>query len=118
MKEKKPINVEVGQNMKKCREEAGLTQEKFAEMLDLGVKHISAMECGAVGVSLPTLKKASEILSVSADALLFGKMDKTEELLRSAEVQILISRLLRLPRNKFDAVKDILDKVLAAMAVE
>ena len=65
MKEKKPINVEIGQNIKLSRESAGLTQETFAEMVGLGVKHISAIECGAVGVSLTTLKRICGVLSGS-----------------------------------------------------
>ena len=51
MKEKKPINLEIGQNVKQIRENAGLTQERLAELIGLGVKHLSAIECGAVGVS-------------------------------------------------------------------
>ena len=57
MNEKKPINLEIGQNVKQIRENAGLTQERLAELIGLGVKHLSAIECGAVGVSLATLKQ-------------------------------------------------------------
>lgn len=59
MKEKKPINLEIGKNVKQVRENAGLTQECLAELIGLGVKHLSAIECGAVGVSLATLKQNS-----------------------------------------------------------
>lgn len=55
MKEKKPINLEIGQNVKQIRENAGLTQERLAELIGLGVKHLSAIECGAVGVSLASV---------------------------------------------------------------
>ena len=51
MKEKKPINLEIGKNVKQVRENAGLTQECLAELIGLGVKHLSAIECGAVGVT-------------------------------------------------------------------
>ena len=33
MKEKKPINIEIGLNVKQVRESAGLTQESFAELI-------------------------------------------------------------------------------------
>ena len=36
MKEKKPINLEIGQNVKQIRENAGLTQERLAELIGLG----------------------------------------------------------------------------------
>lgn len=73
MKEKKPINIETGQRIKQVREAAGLTQEAFAEMLGLGVKHISAIECGAVGVSLNTIRKICQMLAVSSDAIFAGE---------------------------------------------
>lgn len=118
MKEKKPINVEVGRYVKKCREEAGLTQETFADLIGLGVKHVSAIECGAVGVSLPTLRRMSKALSVPADVLLFGTSDETDQQSRAAEIQVLFSRLSRLPSAKFRVVKEIMDKLLEALAME
>lgn len=118
MKEKKPINIEVGQYVKQCREDAGLTQESFAELIGLGVKHVSAIECGAVGVSLPTLRRMSRVLSVPADVLLFGSPDETEQQGRIYELQGLFSRLSRLPPGKFRVVKDIIDKLLEALAME
>ena len=118
VKEKKQINIEVGQFVKQCREKAGLTQEAFAELIGLGVKHVSAIECGAVGVSLPTLRRMSEVLSVPADVLLFGTPDESEQQYRVSELQMLCSRLSRLPPNKFRAMKDIIDRLLEAFAME
>lgn len=118
MKEKKPINVEVGQYVKQCREEAGLTQETFAELIGLGVKHVSAIECGAAGVTLTTLRRICDVLSVPADVLLFGTPNETEQNIRISELQILSSKLSRLPPKKFRVVKDIIDKLLEAFAVE
>lgn len=93
MKEKKPINLEIGQNVKQIRENAGLTQERLAELIGLGVKHLSAIECGAVGVSLATLKQLCVLLSVPADAILFGIESSNSEAERSAALQFLTDRL-------------------------
>lgn len=78
MQDKKPINLEIGQRIRECREAAGLTQEAFAEMLGLGVKHISAMERGVVGVSLNTLRTVCKVLAVSSDSILFGSSEKND----------------------------------------
>ena len=118
MKEKKPINVEVGSRIKKYREAAGLTQELFSELIGMGVKHVSAIECGAAGVSLSTLKQVSTVLSIPADVLLFGEVDKIEQQNRTSELQLLLTRLSRLPSNKFCVVKDIVDKLLEAFAID
>ena len=109
MKEKKPINLEIGQNVKQIRENAGLTQERLAELIGLGVKHLSAIECGAVGVSLATLKQLCVLLSVPADAILFGIESSNSEAERSAALQFLTDRLSHLPDADFWATKEILD---------
>lgn len=95
-----------------------MTQEAFAELIGLGVKHVSAIECGAVGLSLPTLRRISIALSVPADMLLFGPPDEAERQSRASELQALSSKLSRLPANKFRVVKDIMDKLLEAIALE
>lgn len=58
MQEKKQINVEIGARIKAEREKAGLTQERFSELIGLGTKSVSAFERGAVGISFVTLKKS------------------------------------------------------------
>lgn len=118
MKEKKPINVEIGGRIQYYREAAGLTQEVFSEMIGLGVKHVSAIERGVVGVSLPTLKRVSDVLSIPADVLLFGEADKVERQKRTADIQLLMSRLSRLPPNKFSVVKEIIDRLLEALVTD
>ena len=44
MEQKKEINIQMGSRIRKARLQAGLTQEAFAELLNLGPKHISAIE--------------------------------------------------------------------------
>lgn len=112
MKDKKPINIEIGQNIKHLRENAGLTQERLAEMLELGDKHISAIECGAAGVSLPTLLKICSLLSVSADRVLFGDAEAEPSEARITAMLLLTERLSRLSDTQFWAVKEIVDRVL------
>lgn len=117
MKEKKPINVEIGGRIQHYREAAGLTQEVFSELIGLGVKHVSSIERGAVGVSLSTLKRVSTVLSIPADVLLFGETDETGQQKRTDEIQFLISRLSRLPPNKYIVVKDIIDRLLEVLVI-
>ena len=118
MKEKKPMNVEIGEHVKAVREACGLTQERFAELLGLGVKHISAIERGAAGVSLPTLWRICTLLSVPADAILFGPQTDASSDQRAAALHMLTDRLARLPEHQFWAVKDILDRLLEVMALD
>lgn len=115
MQEKKEVNIEIGLRLKHYREAAGLTQENFAEMIGLGVKHVSAMERGAAGVSISTLKNASEILLVPVDFFLFDQNDEVEKQNRETEIQLIVTRLSRLSPKKFQVVKEILNKLLEAL---
>lgn len=111
VKEKKPINIEIGQRIKQSREAAGLTQETFAEMLGLGVKHISAMECGAVGDSLNTIRTICKVLAISSDTLLLENTDKND-------VSVMAARLERLSLKQFRIAEDVLNKLIEAFALE
>ncbi|KAB4603745.1 helix-turn-helix domain-containing protein [Lawsonibacter faecis] len=111
MKEKKDINIKVGERIKNAREKAGLTQEKFAELLSLSAKNISAIERGAVGISLTTLQKICETLSISSDRILFESPDE------NSEAELLAGRMKRLAPEQFKIAKDILNKVFEAFAL-
>ena len=72
MRVKKEINIQIGEQIKLAREDAKLTQEQFAEKIDVSPQYISDLERGVVGISLPTLKRACIALGVSSDQILFG----------------------------------------------
>lgn len=65
----------IGNRIQLCREQKGLTQEKFAEMLGLTPNYISAVERG---VKSPRLEKLIAIingLGVSADEIFMDVID-------------------------------------------
>ncbi len=83
MRAKKDINIQTGERIKQARERARLTQEQFAERVDVSPQFVSDLERGVVGVSLATLKRICAVLGVSSDQLLFGQesQDRTAALL-------------------------------------
>lgn len=110
MKEKKYINIEIGSRIKKFREAAGLTQDRFGELIGMGTKNVSAFERGSVGISLSTLKKICEVLSISSDDILFDREAEND-------VQALSSRFRRLSPKQFHIANDIFNKLLEAFAI-
>ncbi len=56
MREKKEINIQIGEQVKKAREQASLTQEQLAEQIEVSPQYVSDLERGVVGISIPTLK--------------------------------------------------------------
>ncbi len=108
MQKKKEINIEVGHRIQLSRERARYTQEQFAELLDVGVQHVSNIERGAVGISLTALKKACEILGVSADYLLLGGS-------ASEEGNVLLQQLRELPVEQGVLVERGISQMLSAL---
>jgi len=109
MERKKELNVLIGANIKREREKAGYTQDQFSEMLGIGSKSLSAIERGVVGVSLTTLLKICEVLSVSSGTLLFEKNS-------SNDVQSIIEQLERLTPDQLEIVADVLNNLMKAFS--
>ena len=107
MTEKKDLNVLIGANIRQARESAGFTQEKFSELIGIGPKSLSAIERGTVGISLAALRRVCSTLSVSSDALLFGRTETND-------VSALTARLALLPPEDFRLCSEIICKLLEA----
>lgn len=72
MREKKEINIQIGEHIKAVRERAKITQENLAERIDVSPQYVSDLERGVVGVSVATLKRLCVALGVPSDKILFG----------------------------------------------
>ena len=74
MREKKEINIQIGEQIRLARVRAKMTQEQFAERIDVSPQYVSDLERGVVGISIPTLKRACVVLGATSDQLLFGEI--------------------------------------------
>ena len=54
-----------GRNIAKCRKAKKLTQNQFAELLDISREHLAKIETAKRGISINLLFKMSEVLNVS-----------------------------------------------------
>ncbi|MDO5378447.1 MAG: helix-turn-helix transcriptional regulator [Clostridia bacterium] len=105
MRPKKEINVQVGNAIRAARERAGLTQEQFGELVDLGTKNVSDIERGVTGITLSTLKRICESLYISSDDILFYDRQKTD-------ITFLSERLEKLSPKQYEAVQTFLNQTL------
>lgn len=110
MNEKKEINILVGANIKREREKAGYTQERFSEMIGIGTKSLSAIERGTVGVSLTTLLRICKVLSISSNTLLFENTPRND-------VQGLTERLEHLSPEQYEIARVIICKLLEGFSL-
>lgn len=68
------LNYKIGNRLKECRTEAGLTQAQLAKQVDVSVQHVSYIECGKRRLTADLAKKMAEALKV-ADAYLLCEVD-------------------------------------------
>ena len=88
----------LGEQIKRCREKRGFTQEQLAEKIGVSIETISSIERG---IKMPRLQNFANQLGVSADELLQDELDfgfiaeanalskKLEELSRADRKRIL-----------------------------
>ncbi len=91
--------------IRKAREDAGYTRERFAELLDVSVSYMAEVERGRTSISLKTLVKICDLLGLSADYVVFGTA-RTED-------DQLLDKLHRLDRRYLPLVESILNQLLA-----
>lgn len=78
---KKDIVIEKFQaacRLRQIRENAGLTQEKFSEILDISLSAYKKVESGENHVSISCLRNLHTEMNVSADYVLFGNNQNME----------------------------------------
>lgn len=114
MQAKKADNIRIGNQVKRAREAAGLTQEKFAERVSLAAKNVSAIERGAAGFSIPTLLRFCDVLGVSSDELLFGGGKGIES--AGNDASDIAKRLERLSPEQFEIAVAVINKLFEAFA--
>lgn len=61
---------QIGKNIKKAREEKGLTQEELAQKVEVHVSYISRIERGVVNPSIEVIENIAKVLKVKSSAIL------------------------------------------------
>ena len=71
----------LGKRIKELRKEAGLTQERLAELIDIETTSLSGIESGRHFPSLPTIEKIATNLNVEIKALFdFNHLQSVEQM--------------------------------------
>lgn len=103
----KPENVKLGQRVRKARLNAGLKQSELAEMIDMSTKHLSLIECGGTGISIPSLCKLCAVLDISSDTIIYDEAQRPK-----SDMAQLVSQLARLDKDQLTAVDAIIQQLL------
>ena len=84
--------IAIGSRIKEAREQAHLTQEELAEIVDISPTHMSVIERGVKTPKLDTFVKIANALHLSADALLQDVVTPVTDSI-TAELSVRIGRL-------------------------
>lgn len=68
----------MGKRIKQQRNALGLTQQDIYDKLNISQNHYSRIENGHIGMSFEILVQLSEILNISIDYILTGKLRDSE----------------------------------------
>ena len=74
------VRIESARRLKEIRLGRNMSQEKFAEMLNISVSAYKKMESGENNISIANLRLLHERLGTSADYLLFGRSSDFEQI--------------------------------------
>lgn len=108
MRKKQVYDSSIGIRIKKAREDAGYTQEKLAELTDVGVQYLAKLETGKVGISLPNFMALCRVLGVSADYLLWGERNENDTI-------AILNRIRFIPDKQFKLLEKIIGNFLEAI---
>ena len=108
MREKKEINIQIGEQVRLAREQAKLTQEQLAEQIEVSPQYVSDLERGVVGISIPTLKKLCCAVGVNSDQILFG----TKSMDRGLNIA---NQCSNLSDAQFDILTEVVGKFIEAI---
>ncbi len=67
---KKELCKKIGKNIQRARQNKGLTQETFAELMGVSWSYVSKIESGAINLSIGKILEISDFLKIDVAILL------------------------------------------------
>lgn len=102
-RQRKDLNILIGQRLKTARENNGYTQENFAEILNVGVEHYSKLENGFYGLQPEKMLVLYEKYKIDPTYLITGEHTS------SFDIELFLANCSREERDRF------LDRMLVYM---
>lgn len=103
--------IEMGERIRKRRQELRWSQEKLAEMADISLNTVSRVEGGQSDMSIEVFRKLAQALGMSASELL-GDLDNSE---KDGQIQRVLYRMRLLEHEDKEVVLRTLDTLIDAI---
>ena len=103
---------QIGLRIKNCRRERQLTQEKFAELIDVTPHYIYEIERGSRAMSLYTFNNIVVCLDISSEYLLYGYDSPRKANIPKKQKDRLTLILEKLSPQKRNTIADVITVLL------
>ena len=101
--------IELGERIRKRRQEMKLSQESFAEKAGISVNTVSRIEGGQTAMSVEIFRKMIEILEIDANVLLGKEGGGTEKL---ESIQEVLYRIQKMERKEQKIIMQTIDSLI------
>ena len=101
--------IELGERIRKRRQEMKLSQESFAEKAGISVNTVSRIEGGQTAMSVEIFRKMIEILETDANLLLGKEGGGTEKL---ESIQEVLYRIQKMERKEQKIIMQTIDSLI------
>ena len=101
--------IELGERIRKRRQEMKLSQESFAEKASISVNTVSRIEGGQTAMSVEIFRKMIEILETDANLLLGKEGGGTEKL---ESIQEVLYRIQKMERKEQKIIMQTIDSLI------
>jgi transcriptional regulator with XRE-family HTH domain len=114
VKKKVPPELNFHERLLSLRKERGLTQQALAEMVEMHISQIRRYESGQSQPTLDAIRKVAIALSVSADALLFGKDERGPD----DELRLQFEAASRLDPEEKKVIRSVIESLVLRSTVK
>lgn len=104
--------IELGERIRKRRQEMKLSQESFAEKAGISVNTVSRIEGGQTAMSVEIFRKMIEILETDANLLLGKEGGGTEKL---ESIQEVLYRIQKMERKEQKIIMQTIDSLIDSL---
>lgn len=113
MREKRSLDVEIGERIRRYRSLSHITQAQLAERLSRSTNHISDIERGLSGVSPSMILELCDIFNITADALLRGTASEIS--VPGDSLQVMYGKIAMVTPKALPPLEKIVDAYLEAI---
>lgn len=110
MREKRTLDVEIGERIRHYRSLSHITQAQLAEKLSRSTNHISDIERGLSGISPAMILELCDIFNISADDLLRGETTASVPL--EDRLQLICEKMASVTPEAIPPLQKIIDAYL------